>query len=87
MSRLAVTMSAAKRFFAQKPAPASNSPAFQKAQTDLWHRTADVASKTHDRFADPWGLVAMDLASARRSAASALIVSPGLTLSVARPPT
>ena len=87
MSRLAVTLSAAKRFFAQKPAPPSNSPAFQKAQTDLWHRMADVASKTHDRFADPWGLVAMDLASARRSAASALIVSPGLTLSVARPPT
>ena len=84
MSRLAVTLSAAKRFFTQKPAPASNSPAFQEAQADLWHRMADVASKTHDRFADPWGLVAMDLASGQRSAASAQIVSPGLTLSVSR---
>ena len=84
MSRLAVTLSAAKRFFAQKPAPASNSPAFQKAQADLWHRMADVASKTHDRFADPWGLVAMDLASGQHSMASAQIVSPGLTLRVAR---
>jgi len=87
MSRLAVTLSAAKRFFTQKPAPASNSPAFHEAQADLWHRMADVASKTHDRFADPWGLVAMDLASGQRSTASARIVSPGLTLRVARPPT
>ena len=85
MSRLAVTLSAAKRFFAQKPAPASNSPAFQKVQADLWHRMAEVASNTHDRFADPWGLVAMDLASGQRSVASARIVSPGLTLKVERP--
>jgi hypothetical protein len=84
MSRLAVTLSAAKCFFAQKPAPASTSPAFQKAQADLWHRMAEVASKTHDRFADPWGLVAMDLASGQRAVASARIVSPGLTLNVER---
>lgn len=85
MSRLAVTLSGAKRFFAQKPAPASNTPAFRKAQADLWHRMADVASNTHDRFADPWGLIAMDLASGQHSTASAQIVSPGLTLRVARP--
>ncbi len=84
MSRLAVTLSAAKRFFSQKPAPASDSPAFQKAQADLWHRMAEVASKTHDRFADPWGLVAMDLASGQQSLASARIISPGLTLRVER---
>ena len=84
MSRLAVTLSAAKRFFAQTPAPASDSPAFQKAQADLWHRMADVASNTHDRFADPWGIIAMDLASGQHSTATAQIVSPGLTLSVAR---
>ena len=85
MSRLAVTLSAAKRFFAQKPAPASDSPAFRKAQTDLWHRMADVARNTHDRFADPWGLIAMDLASGQHSTTTAQIVSPGLTLRVARP--
>jgi len=84
MSRLAVTLSAAKRFFSQKPAPASDSPAFQKVQGDLWRRMADVASNTHDRFADPWGLVAMDLASGQHSVASARVVSPGLTLKVER---
>ena len=85
MSRLAVTLSAAKRFFSQKPAPESNSPAFQKVQADLWHRMAEVASNTHDRFSDPWGLVAMDLASGQHSVASAQIVSPGLTVRVERP--
>jgi hypothetical protein len=85
MSRLAVTLSAAKRFFSQKPAPASDSSAFQEVHADLWHRMADVASNTHDRFADPWGLVAMDLASGQHSMAGAQIVSPGLTLKVARP--
>jgi len=84
MSRLAVALSASRRVFAQIPAPASDSPAFQQARMDLWHRMADVASNTHDRFADPWGLVAMDLASGQRSTASARIVSPGLTLSVSR---
>jgi len=84
MSKLAVTLSAAKRFFAQKPAPATNSPAFQKAQDDLWHQLAAAASSTHDRFSDPWGLMAMDLASGQQSTASARIVSPRLTLSAER---
>ncbi len=86
MSKLAVTLSAARRFFAQDPPPATNSPAFKQAQNDLWHRMAEVASNTHDRFGDPWGLIAMDLASGRRSQASARIVSPHLTLRVVRPP-
>jgi hypothetical protein len=85
MSRLAVALSAAKRFFSQKPPPASDSPAFKKVQADLWHRMAQVASNTHDRFSDPWGLLAMDLASGQQSKASARIVSPGLTLNVERP--
>jgi hypothetical protein len=85
MSKLAVTLSAARRFFAQDPPPATNSPAFKQAQNDLWHRMAEVASNTHDRFGDPWGLIAMDLASGQRSQASARIVSPHLTLRVARP--
>ncbi len=84
MSKLAVTLSTARRFFAQDPPPATNSPAFKQAQDDLWHRMAEVASNTHDRFGDPWGLIAMDLASGKRSQASARIVSPRLTLRVGR---
>lgn len=84
MARMAQSLSAARRFFSQQPAPATDSPAFKKVQTDLWHQMADVASNTHDRFSDPWGLVAMDLAAGQQSAASAQIVSVGLTLKLER---
>ena len=84
MAGMGESLSAAKRFFSQTPPPASDSPAFKKVQADLWHQMADVARKTHDRFSDPWGLLAMDLASGQKSAASARIVSAGLTLRVER---
>ena len=84
MAHMAQSLSAAKQFLSQNPPPATESPAFKKVQTDLWRQMADVASKTHDRFADPWGLVAMDLASGQRSVASAQIVSSGLTRKVKR---
>jgi len=84
MAGMAESLSAAKRFFSQDPAPATGSPAFAKFQADLWHQMADVASNTHDRFSDPWGLLAMDLASGQQSVASARIVSPGLTLTAER---
>ena len=44
----------------------------------------EVARNTQDRFAEPWGILVMDLASGQRSAASARIVSAGLTLGVER---
>ena len=86
MARMAQSLSAAKRFFSQSPPPATSSPASQKMQSDLWHQMADVAKNTHDSFSDPWGVLAMDLASGQKSAASAQIVSAGLTLRVERTP-
>jgi len=84
MARMAQSLSVAKGFFSQDPPPATGTPAFEKVQADLWHQMADVASNTHDRFSDPWGLLAMDIASGQQSLASALMVSPGLTLRVDR---
>jgi hypothetical protein len=84
MSRMAQSLSTAKRFFSQDPPPATGSPAFKKVQADLWREMAGVASNTHDRFSDPWGILAMDFASGQQSAANAQIVSPGLTLGVER---
>jgi hypothetical protein len=87
MADMGKSLSAARRFFSQSPPPAPDSPAFKKLQADLWRQMADVARKTHDRFSDPWGLLAMDLASGQKSAASARIVSSGVTLRVERNPT
>jgi hypothetical protein len=84
MFKLAQSLSVAKRFFSQQPPPAANSAPAKQVQAELWRQMAEVASNTHDRFSDPWGLLAMDLASRQQSEASAQIVSPGLTLSVER---
>ena len=84
MAGMGKSLGAAKRVFSQNPPPAKGSPAFEKAQADLWNHMADVARKTHDRFSDPWGLLAMDLASGQKSAASGRIVSSGVTLRVER---
>ncbi len=84
MASMGPSLSAAKQFFSQNPPLARGNPAFEKVQAELWHQMADVARNTHDRFSDPWGLLAMDLASGQQSMASAQIVSSGLTLSVGR---
>lgn len=84
MARMAQSLSAAKRFFAQQPPPSRDSPEFKQVQTNLWHQLAAVTTNTHDRFSDPWGLLAMDLASGQRSQASARIVSPRLSLMLER---
>jgi hypothetical protein len=84
MARMAQSLSAAKQFFSQVPPPSTDSPAFKKVQSDLWHQMADVARNTHDSFSDPWGVLAMDSASGQKSVASARIVSTGLTLNVER---
>jgi hypothetical protein len=84
MSHMAQSLSAARSFFSQNPAPATNSPAFEKVQNNLWHQMAAVAANTHDRFADPWGLLAVDLVSGQQSAASARLISAGLTLILQR---
>ena len=86
MARMAQSLSAAKSFFSQTPPPAPSGAAFQKVQADLWKQMADVARNTHDRFSDPWGMLAMDLASGQQSVASGQIVSPSLTLRVERTP-
>jgi hypothetical protein len=84
MACMSQSLSSAKQVFSQDSAPATVSPAFKKAQADLWLQMSNVATNTHDRLSDPWGLLAMDLASDQQSVASAQIISPGLTLRVER---
>jgi hypothetical protein len=45
---------------------------------------ADVAANTKEEFGRPWGLVAMDLATARQADGSITITGPRLALSTER---
>lgn len=68
------------------PAPAPDSPEFAGRRRELAERLAEVASRAHKRFSEPWGLVAMDLACGRRAHADARIDSADLCLKARRNP-
>ena len=53
---------------------------------DLNRRVRAVTQQTHDRFSEPWGLVAMDMASGRRSQTNVTVASPRFNLSISRQP-
>jgi hypothetical protein len=53
---------------------------FEKRRKDLEHAMVKAVGRNTSSFGDPWGLVALYLASARKATAAATIVSPKLTL-------
>lgn len=60
-----------------------NDKTFLERRNDLDAKMKKVAEETHDRFAgEPWGLVAMDMASGQQSKTEVLITSPQLSLSL-----
>jgi hypothetical protein len=61
------------------------SPQFASMRNDLAKYVADVAKNTSEEFGKPWGLLAMDLVSGRRAAASVRIASSRIALAVDRP--
>lgn len=61
-------------------------PEFARLRHNLDDKLASVVANTHDHFAEPWGLVVMDLASEQRSAVSFRISCPKLSLVASRAP-
>lgn len=57
---------------------------FKKLRKRLADHLADVARKTKEHFSDPWGLVAMDMASGRQAELTARLTSAQLTLAQQR---
>ncbi|HEX5481629.1 MAG TPA: hypothetical protein VFZ08_03270 [Terriglobia bacterium] len=82
MAEASQCLSTAYPYFSQNSDP--NSEKFQTLRTALQKQMSSVAQETKDRFADPWGLVALDIASGRKSQARAEIYSEKLTVVVKR---
>jgi len=57
---------------------------FASLREELNKRVKSVTQQTQDRFSEPWGLVAMDMASGRRSQTNLLVASPRFNLSLSR---
>ncbi len=71
-------------FFAQNPNPNPADEAFKKLRNQLADHMASVAKTTKKQFADPWGLVAMDLASGSKSEARVRVTAPRLAFQLER---
>lgn len=84
MSGVARPLAELRRFLKEKPLTDPHDNNLSKLRGKLNQQIRNVLLKTHDRFSDPWGLVAMDLASGQRGEASMLISSPALTLTLKR---
>ncbi len=72
-------------FMSQQSGATAKDPVFIRLRKNLDQKLASVAANTHDHFAQPWGMVVMDLASDRKSSTAVRINSPRLTLAVSRP--
>lgn len=59
---------------------------FTSLREDLNKTVKAVTRQTHDRFSEPWGLVAMDMASNQRSQTNLMVDSPRFNLSLSRQP-
>lgn len=86
MSAMAVALAGILNFIGpRRTVDVMNDPAFQKLRQKLDQALAQVAATAKDDFGEPWGLVAMDLASGRRSTIGLRINSPSLRLLRSRP--
>lgn len=62
-----------------------NNNTFIALRGELDNTLKGVAQQTHDRFSEPWGLVAMDMASGGHSKTNVLMMCSRLSLSLSRP--
>jgi hypothetical protein len=80
MRHMAVALSAVQSYLAQHPQWDPQDNTFKKLRLSLEQTMTSVSSNTRDEFAEPWGLLAMDLASGQKSAKTLQLVCPRITL-------
>lgn len=73
-----------RKFFAANPSPEPGNNVFQALRRDLAKHLESVAKNTRKEFGDPWGLVAMDLASGRRAEVKIQFTGPLVAFQVDR---
>ena len=80
----AETLAAIHAFLRTHVSPSPDDAEFQQLRGRLAKGLAEVAADTKEEFGRPWGLVAMDLATARQADGSIAITGPRLALSTER---
>jgi hypothetical protein len=82
MHDMAVALTNLLGYMAQHPQWDPQDNAFKKLRSSLDQTMATVSKNTKAQFAEPWGLLAMDLASGQRSAKGLQLICSRLTLAL-----
>ncbi len=69
MRKLAEELVEVRKFFAAHPNPAPGDNSLRKVRKRFRKRVSSVAKTTKKQFGDPWGLIAMDIATNHRASA------------------
>lgn len=85
MAGMGVALAAILNYIAGNPQWHLEDGAFQALRAALDTRMASVVQNTRSEFSEPWGLLAMDLASGRNAAITLQIASPKLVLAASKP--
>jgi hypothetical protein len=72
------------RFISQNPHWDPENNTFKKLRTNLEKTMAAVAQNTQSQFGEPWGLLALDLASGQKAVTTVKISCPKLSLEASR---
>jgi hypothetical protein len=82
MSRMAGALYNLLAFMSQYPQWDPENNAFKTLRSNLDSTMGDVTRNTQNRFSEPWGLVAMDLASGQKGDKVLQLVCPRITLAL-----
>jgi len=84
MSGMGQALSRLLTFTKQNPEWDPENNTFKQLRADLEQAMAAVAENTHSEFGEPWGLVALDLASGQQAPTTVRISCPKLSLEASR---
>jgi hypothetical protein len=82
MRRMGEALAAILAFLAAQPGVDRENNTFKQLRGRLETAMASVAANTQPQFGEPWGVIAMDLASGSQATTSLQVVSPRITLSL-----
>jgi hypothetical protein len=84
MHRMGDALAHLQALFAAHPVVDRENNTFKQLRKSLDDAMASVAANTQAQFGEPWGLLALDLASAQQASTTLQVVTPRMSLSLTR---
>jgi hypothetical protein len=82
MRRMGEALAQIQTFFATHPGVDRECNTFKQLRTKLEQVMASVVGNTQEQFGEPWGMLAMDLASGQQASTTLQLITPRVTLSL-----